>query len=74
MTRQECERELTDLMEQAWNLFKAYAPDGSHLTMFATKDGSCAMGYTGDVVERVNIIDGYKSPRGCYRYGKEETR
>ena len=57
MTRRECEQRLLDLMEQAYALFKLYNPDGNHLTMFATKDGQCAMGYitANDKIGRAHV-------------------
>ena len=73
MTRQECEMKLADLMEQAYRLFKEFDPAGNHLSMFATDDGSCAMGYSGQDGSRVNIIDGFKAANGCYRTTKEAT-
>lgn len=68
MTRRECEKKLTDLMEQAYKLFKEFNPDGNHLSMFATDDGYCAMGYTGKHGDRVNIIDGFKGANGYYKF------
>lgn len=67
MTRGELERALLDLMEEAYKLFKAYDPEGNHLTMFATDSGQCAMGYIVAPWESRTIIDGYKSPMGNYR-------
>lgn len=70
MTRQECEMKLADLMEQAYRLFKEFDQTGRHLSMFATDDGSCAMGYSGQDGNRVNIIDGFKTANGYYRLSK----
>lgn len=71
MTRKECEKKLVDLMEEAYKVFKEYDPTGSHLSMFATDDGHCAMGYKVAWVEpfkfeTITIIDGFKSMNGCY--------
>ena len=60
MTRQECERRLTELMEQAYALFKEFNHDGGHLSMFATNDGCCVMGYVLNNGERVRIINGFR--------------
>ena len=71
MTRQECEKKLTDLMEQAYRIFREYAPDGGHLDMFASEDGHCAIGYARRDDKHKIILDGYKSPDGRYRTTKE---
>ena len=69
MTQTQCEREMLDLMERAYRLFKQLNPTGSHLSMFATDDGCCVMGHrpsaNGEVKE--TIVDCYKSPQGTYR-------
>lgn len=67
VTRRECERKLIDLMESAYGIFREYDPNGQHLTMFATRDGICAMGCKYDGGRTVWTVDGYKSPEGYYR-------
>ena len=72
MTRQECEMKLADLMEQAYRLFKEFDQTGRHLSMFATDDGCCAMGYSGQDGNMFNIIDGFKAANGCYRLSEQK--
>ena len=72
MTHLQCEMEMPDLMERAYRLFKQLNPTGNHLSMFATDDGCCVMGFrtsTGGEI-RDTIVDCYKSPRGTYRRTK----
>ena len=71
MTRRECEKKLTDLMEQAYALFKQFNPDGNHLSMFATDDGNQVLGYLRKDGQSITIIDGFKAPNGCYRLSGE---
>ena len=70
MTSRECEEKLLNLMADAWALFKEYNPNGAHLTMFATADGCCAMGYKPSAEGKERIVDGYLSPDGCYRFSE----
>ena len=68
-----CEKELLDLMESAWDKFKECHPKGAHLTMFATVDGCCVMGYKPSAKGMERVVDGYLSPYGDYRFsGLEE--
>lgn len=67
MTRNECEKKLLDLMRQAYHVFREYNPEGNHLSMFATVNGHCALGYRVAPWDSETIIDGYLSPDGCYR-------
>ena len=70
MTTRECEKKLLDLLDEAWALFREYDPRGDHLTMFATADGRCVMGYKPSIDGKERILDGYLSPAGDYRYSK----
>ena len=72
MTNRECERRLLDLLAEAWLIFQAYDPHGhgTHLTMFATADGHCVMGYKPSADGMKRIVDGYLSPYGDYRFSK----
>ena len=70
MTRKECEKKLLDLMEEAWIVFKDAHPNGTHLAMFSTVDGHCAMGYKPSEDGKERIVDGYKSPFGDYRFSE----
>lgn len=45
MTSKECEKKLLDLMNEAYRIFRENTPGGNHLSMFATDDGCCVMGY-----------------------------
>ena len=72
MTDRECEKKLLDLMSEAWDVFKEYNPNGTHLSMFGTVDGCCAMGYKPSADGKERIVDGYLSPYGDYRYSKRE--
>ena len=71
MTREQCERKLLDLMEEAYDLFSRMH-NGNHLSMFATDDGCCVMGYTDVAGRQVNVIDGFKSADGFYRISGKE--
>ena len=64
MTRAECEKNVLDLMEEAFLVFNSRFPNGSHLSLFATKDGSCAMGFSD---HKEILFDSYKSPEGTYK-------
>ena len=70
MTNRDCERRLLDLLAEAWLIFQAYDPKGTHLTMFATADGHCVMGYKPSAEGKERIVDGYLSPSGDYRLSK----
>ena len=68
MTTRECEEELLNLMADAWDLFKEHNPKGVHLTMFATADGFCVMGYEPCANGKKRVVDGYLSPLWEYRF------
>lgn len=70
MVTKDCEKKLLDMMDDAWTLFKAYHPKGVHLTMFATADGCCVMGYKPSADGKERVVDGYLSPDGCYRFSE----
>ena len=74
MTTRECEKKLLDLMANAWDMFKEYDQKGVHLTMFATVDGCCVMGYKPCADGKERIVDGYLSPYGDYRISKQEGK
>ena len=64
MNNVECEKQLLDLIERAWQLFVEANPEGWHLSMFATKDGCCAMGYRASGDARMLVLDGFRPGRG----------
>ena len=68
MTKRECEKQLADLMELAFRVLKEYNQDCNHLSMFASHDGSCVMGYIGRFE---NVVYCYKETNGNYIYGEE---
>lgn len=70
MENRACEKKLLDIMAGAWTLFKEYNPKGVHLTMFATADGCCVMGFKPSADGRDRIVDGYLSPDMCYRFSE----
>ena len=68
MSGREWEKKLLDLLDEAYRVFRAYAPGGSHLSMFITNEGGHAMGY-----EKTNgnwdlVVDGFKTTSGVYKY------
>lgn len=70
MTTRECEKKLLALLDEAYVVFKEFNPDGDHLTMFATENGYCVMGYKPCADGKERIVDGYLSPNGCYRFSE----
>lgn len=70
MTRQECEKKLVDLMEQAYLVFKEYDPSGYHLSLWATDIGYCAMGFGGEEGNKGVVVDGFKSAGGNYKFSE----
>lgn len=67
MTKQECEKKLLDMMEDAFKLFREYDSRCTRLTMYGTNEG-CAV--FGDIKVNDNMIvfniHGYKKPNGSY--------
>lgn len=70
MTKRECEKALVDLMERAYRLFREYDPTGNHLSLYATGDGCCATGFSGETNKTI-ILDGFKSASGNYLFSEE---
>ena len=70
MTNKECEKKLVDLMSEAYAVFKAMHPEGDHLSMFATNNGSCAMGYKTMDGKKKLLLDTFKTAYGTYRFSE----
>ena len=72
-SKAECEKRLLDLMDEAYRIFRDCYPDAYNLSMFATNDGCCAMGYKVESDNRVLLIDAYKNPKGVYWHSDKEV-
>ena len=68
MSGRECEKKLLDLLEEAYRVFRAYAPGGSHLSMFITNEGGHVMGYENEGGSWEMRVDGFKTTGGVYKY------
>jgi len=71
MTRQECDKKLLDLVERAYAIVREFDPEASHVDLFASGNGCCAMSYKGPPGERERLTNAYRSPDGDDHYSRE---